>query len=124
MNAADIIEVGMAGAAGATARFLTDWGVRRRWAGPLPTGTIAINLTGSLLLGFLTGLVLYHGAPARLTLVAGTGFCGGFTTFSTSNYETVRLLQEGRTTGAAVNVGLTLAGAVALAAAGLGLASL
>ncbi|MDE3202681.1 MAG: CrcB family protein [Acidobacteriota bacterium] len=105
-------------------RFLVDGAVRKRWSGPLPAGTMFINLSGSLLLGLLTGLVLYHGAPARLTLVAGTGFCGGYTTFSTASFETVRLVQSRRGRTAATSLAVTVAGTLLAAAAGLGLAAL
>jgi CrcB protein len=124
VNLPDIAEVAGAGAAGAVARFLVDGAVRRRRAGPLPLGTVLINITGSFLLGLLTGLVLYHSAPSTLTLVAGTGFCGGYTTFSTSSFETVRLIQEGEVRAASLNLGVTLAGALLAGAAGLALASL
>ena len=124
MNIPDLIGVGLAGSVGAAARFMVDGAVRARRDSRLPVGTIAINLTGSLLLGVLTGLVLYHHAPTSLTLLAGTGFCGGYTTFSTASFETVRLLQDGRLAAAAFNAGFTLAGALAAAAAGLALAAL
>ena len=123
MNLADMAEVGVAGSAGAVARFLIDGAVRRRVTGPLPVGTILINISGSLILGFLTGLVLYHGAPDRLTLVAGTGFCGGYTTFSTASFETVRLIQVGWRGAAWANLGVSLVGALLAGAAGLALAS-
>ena len=123
MNVADIVWVGLAGSAGAAARFVGDGAVRARVASRVPVATIAINLSGSLLLGVLTGLVAFHHAPSALTLVAGTGFCGGFTTFSTSSFETVRLLQQGDLRAAGINTAVTIAGAVAAAAAGLALAS-
>jgi CrcB protein len=124
MNLPDIAEVAAGGAAGAAARFYVDGAVRRRLPGPLPAGTVLINITGSFLLGLLTGLVLYHSAPERLVLVAGTGFCGGYTTFSTWSFETVRLIQEGELRAASVNLGATVAGALLAGAAGLALASL
>ena len=124
MNVADIVWVGLAGSAGAAARFVGDGAVRARVASRVPVATIAINLSGSLLLGVLTGLVAFHHAPSTLTLVAGTGFCGGFTTFSTSSFETVRLLQQGDLRAAGINTAVTIAGALAAAAAGLALASL
>lgn len=124
MNVTDLVEVGLAGGVGAVARFVVDGAVRARVASRIPVGTVLINLSGSLLLGFLTGLVLYHHAPAELTLVAGTGFCGGYTTFSTASFETVRLLQDGDVRAAALNGGVTLAGALAVAGIGLALASL
>jgi CrcB protein len=68
--------------------------------------------------------VIFHHLPSDLTLVAGSGFCGGFTTFSTASFETVRLIQQDELAAAALNVAFTLAGTVLAAAAGLGLASL
>jgi CrcB protein len=124
VNVADIVWVGLAGSVGAAARFVTDGMVRARVASRIPVGTIVINLAGSLLLGVLTGLVLFHHAPSTLTLVAGSGFCGGFTTFSTASFETVRLLQQGEFRAAGTNAGVTVVGAVAAAAAGLALASI
>jgi fluoride exporter len=86
----------------------------------VPVATLFINVTGSLLLGVLTGLVLSHGAPAELRLVLGTGFCGGYTTFGTASFETVRLVQRGASVRA---IGYTAASVLgALAAAALGLA--
>jgi CrcB protein len=124
MNAADIVWVGLAGSLGALVRFVADSAIRARSAAVLPTGTITINLTGSFLLGVLTGLVVFHAAPSTLTLVAGTGFCGGYTTFSTASFETVRLAQEGRIGQAATNAIVTLLGALTAATTGMALASL
>jgi CrcB protein len=121
MNVVDILWVGLAGSLGAVARFVVDGTIRARVESRLPVGTVAINLSGSLLLGVLTGLVMFHAAPSRLTLVAGTGFCGGYTTFSTASFETVRLAQQGDTVGALLNAGGTLVGALAAAGAGLAL---
>ena len=87
--------VALAGAAGAAARFAVDGLVRHRWSGPaFPWATLVINVSGSLLLGVVTGLVLYRGGPDDLRLIVGTGFCGGYTTFSTASFETVRLAQR------------------------------
>jgi fluoride exporter len=121
VNIADIVWVGLAGSVGAVTRFVVDGTIRARAQSRLPVGTVAINLSGSLLLGVLTGLVMYHAAPLRLTLVAGTGFCGGYTTFSTASFETVRLAQQGDTRGAVITAGGTLVGALAAVAAGLAL---
>jgi CrcB protein len=109
--------VAIAGGLGAVARFLADRAVVRRYRG-------LINVSGSLLLGLLTGAVLYHGLGHLSDAVAGTGFCGGYTTFSTFTVEDVRLLMEGRRPTA---LGYT-AGSIVLglgaAAAGLGLMAL
>jgi len=113
-----------AGAVGAPARFLLDGMVSDRTAGVFPWGTFVINVTGSFLLGFLTGLGLNHAFPRVPRIVLGTGFCGAYTTFSTFTYETARLLEEGASNEAIRNVvGTLLAGSMA-AAAGLGIAAL
>ncbi|MGW5571095.1 fluoride efflux transporter CrcB [Nocardia thailandica] len=116
--------VSVAGSLGALARFVVDGAIRTRRATEFPWATVVINVTGSLLLGFLTGLVLYQGAPHTLQVVAGIGFCGGYTTFSTASAETVRLIQRGRYRAAAVNALGTLALTLAAAGAGLALATL
>ncbi len=122
MSLLDVVWVGLAGSAGAAARFVVDGTVRSRITLRLPAGTLLINVAGSLLLGLLTGAVIFHHVSATATLVAGTGFCGGFTTFSTASFETVRLLQRGELATAAVNLGATVGGTLAAAAAGLALA--
>lgn len=111
--------VALAGGAGAAARLLLDGAIRTRTHGRLPLGTITINLTGSLALGLLTGLAGGGLLPPQWHLVLGTGFLGGYTTFSSASLETVRLLQERAWVPAVVNgVGVVAAGT---ALAGLGL---
>jgi CrcB protein len=112
--------VSAAGGIGAVARFVVDGSLseRRRTTFPLPT--LLINVTGSLLLGVLAGLVLFHDAARSWQVVLGTGWCGGFTTFSTTSVASVRLAQTRRPALAAVNALGTLA--VSVAAAGVGLA--
>lgn len=113
-----------AAAIGAPVRYLVDGAIGDRTRGTFPWGTFAVNATGSLLLGFLTGLALYHGLPDAPKTVLGTGFCGAYTTFSTHTYETVRLIQDGaRATAIGTALG-TLAAGTAAAALGLGLAAL
>ncbi|MGH3358324.1 MAG: fluoride efflux transporter FluC [Nocardioidaceae bacterium] len=97
-----VLLVGAAGAAGAVARFLVDTGVRRVVPTAFPVATVAINVTGSLVLGFLTALERDHLDAVRL--VAGVGFCGGYTTFSTAMVDTVRLGRQRRPVLATVNL--------------------
>lgn len=124
MNIPDIVWVGLAGSLGAAARFIVDGTIRARVASPVPVGTLVINVSGSLLLGVLTGLVIFHHATPTLALVAGTGSCGGFTTFSAASFETVRLVQQGQLGAAGVNLAGTLTGTLVGAAAGMALASI
>jgi CrcB protein len=116
----------VAGGLGAVTRFLVDTLVARHNPFRVPLGTLVINISGSLLLGILTGLVTSTdpaSAAVSVKAVIGTGFCGGYTTFSTASVESVRLwLAEGATTGAKY-AALTLVGSVAAAAAGLALGS-
>lgn len=108
------------GAVGAPARYLVDGVVQRRARGVLPWGTLVVNVSGSLLLGFVTGLALYHGLGPLPRAVVGTGFCGAYTTFSTFSFETVRLLEDGSVSAAAMNAAGSVV--VGLLAAALGLA--
>ncbi|SDT21000.1 fluoride efflux transporter CrcB [Microlunatus soli] len=87
--------VALAGGFGAITRFVLDGLIRHRTTGAFPAGTMIINLSGSLLLGLLAGLV-GSGLSPHLQTVLGSGFLGGYTTFSSASVETVRLLQERR----------------------------
>ena len=109
----------LAGATGAVTRFMLDSSVKRRWQSAFPWATVVINVTGSLLLGVLAGLVLFSGQPAVWQTVLGTGFCGGYTTFSTASFETVRLVQQKRPGLALANALGSLVLSVAGCAAGL-----
>jgi CrcB protein len=116
------VAVGVAGAVGAVARYLLDGAVQDRTAGSFPFGTLAVNLLGSLILGFLAGYVLSHTGGRTAKTVIGTGFCGGLTTWSTASWETVRLTEEG---ALATAVSFTLINLVAsFAAAAIGIVAL
>ena len=113
-----VLWVALAGGVGAVARFVLDGLVRFRVAS-FPVGTVLINVTGSFVLGLVTGLTLAHVVPEELRLVVGTGFCGGYTTFSTASFETVRLVEQRRVGAALLNGVGTLV--VTVCVAGLGL---
>ncbi|HYF91220.1 MAG TPA: fluoride efflux transporter CrcB [Symbiobacteriaceae bacterium] len=118
------IHVGLAGAAGALSRYLLGLLVTFAFPSPMPWGTLLINLTGSFLLGALTGLGIHrglipHGWRAPLT----TGFVGAYTTFSTWAVDTVRLWETGHWGYAAANIGLSLSLGLPLAWLGLHLTS-
>jgi CrcB protein len=118
-----VIWVGLAvaGAIGAPARYLLDGFIQQRTQRQWPLGTLVINVSGSFLLGFLTGLLLYHAFPRDLEVVLGAGFCGSFTTFSTFTFEMARLAEEGAWRQAGAYAVLTAG--VGLGAAALGLAA-
>ncbi len=69
-----------------------------------PWGTLAVNVTGSLLLGFIYAFLEGTAVAPEWRLFAGIGFCGGYTTFSTFSYESIRLLQDGEWKGATAYV--------------------
>jgi fluoride exporter len=103
------------GGVGAVLRFLVDRTVSAQAAGAFPYGTLAVNLSGALVLGVLSGLAL----SPHLALVAGTAFVGSYTTFSTWILETQRLGEERQLRPAAANIVVSLV--LGLAAAWLGL---
>ncbi len=110
----------VAGACGAVLRYLVDHTVQRRAGGGFPYGTLAINVSGSLVLGLITGFALHHGVSAAWLTVAGTGLVGAYTTFSTVAFDTVRLAEAERWRPALWNVASSIG--LGLAAAALGLA--
>lgn len=118
------VAVVAAGALGAPARYLIDGYVQDLSGGAFPWGTFAVNISGSFLLGFITGLTLYHGLGDLPRAALGPGLCGAFTTFSTFTFETVRLTEEGALDQAMKNIGFSLACGLAAAGAGIALASL
>ena len=114
-----IVLVMLAGAVGAVTRFLVDSEVKRRRPSVFPWGTVFINVSGSLLIGLVAGVVLFHGQFSAWQTIVGTGVCGGYTTFSTASVETVRLVQQGRHGMALSNAVIPLAISVGACALGL-----
>lgn len=99
----------MVGAAvGAPSRWLLDRAVQSRWERVFPLGTLTINVAGSFVLGALLGLAAGGTASPELLALVGTGFCGGFTTWSTFGYETVRLTEDGARLQGLANITLSL----------------
>ena len=100
----------LGGAAGTAARYGVNL-IAARWLGPeFPFGTFAVNLAGSFLIGLVQHLALTSAAiseTARLAVVVGV--LGGFTTYSSFSYETVRLAETGAWLAAALNVAGTTA---------------
>jgi CrcB protein len=113
-----------AGGVGALARALLIHHIGLRRSDPLPVGTMVVNASGSLVLGVLTGLALYHGLGPHPLAVVGVGLCGGYTTWSTASWETVHLVHTGHRTEAVVYTLGSLVLCVGAAAAGIGLVGL
>ena len=108
------LAVAVVGGGGAIGRFLLDSGLSERAGRDFPYGTFAVNISGALILGLLTGLAL----EGNLLLIAGTATIGSYTTFSTWMFETHRLAEDRELRGSLVNVGISLV--VGFGAAGLG----
>jgi CrcB protein len=104
VSAPVLLGIGLLGGAGAVLRFVLDGAVAGRLAGAFPSGTLAVNLSGALVLGILVGAGL-GGDAYRLWAL---GLVGAYTTFSTWMYETHRLAEEGEGRLAALNVAVSL----------------
>lgn len=111
------------GAVGTGARYLLSGWVLSRLGSSFPYGTLAVNVTGSFLLGALMHVSLATGlvSPA-LRAVLAIGLMGGFTTYSTFNYETLEYFREGAWLLGVANAGVTVIGCLIAGTLGLGLA--
>lgn len=87
-------------ALGANARYWLGAWVLSRFGSNFPWGTLLINVTGSLLIGLYLGLDERQGFPMSWRLFFAIGICGGYTTFSTFSWETLKLIQEGHLSNA------------------------
>ena len=124
----------IAAAIGAPARYVIDElvtsrSLRRKTAtgrtgGAFPWGTFVVNVSGSFVLGAITGLGLYHGLDSTAQTVLGTGGMGAYTTFSTFSYQSVRLAEEGAIDQALRNIAASFIVCLAAASTGLALTAL
>lgn len=108
------IGVVLAGGLGAVLRFLLDGAVARRAGKSFPFGTLAVNISGAALLGFLGALTL----DRYTALLAGTAFVGSYTTFSTWMLETQRLGEERQVRTAVANIVASIVLGIGAAVAG------
>jgi CrcB protein len=113
----------LAGALGTGTRYLIGlWAGQRLGAG-FPWGTLIVNLSGCFLISFIMYLGLnMANVSATLRMALTTGFLGGLTTYSSFNYETTKLLNDGAPGMALLNLGVTLVGGFATGVLGLFLA--
>lgn len=115
-----VIIVGVGGFIGANVRYWLGAWIDGQFGLRFPLGTFIINLTGSLLLGFIATLTVERALiDPRWRLALGVGFIGAYTTFSTFTYESVKLLETGSYGLAALNV--LGSGLLGLIGAGLGI---
>jgi CrcB protein len=114
MSALAWIAVAILGSSGSLARFLLDGAVSSRSSSSFPLGTLVVNASGALILGFLTGVALSGDA----LVLAGSATIGSYTTFSTWMLETHRLGEDGQLFAGALNVLVSIV--VGLGASALG----
>jgi CrcB protein len=108
-----------AGALGTGARYLIALWAAQRLGSAFPYGTLIVNLAGCFAIAALMHAALMLGWPATTRAAVTIGFIGGLTTYSSFNYETMRLFEEGALVTAAVNVAFTLVGGFAAGWLGL-----
>ena len=110
--------ISLAGAAGTAARYLITIAFARRFGSALPYGTLVVNLTGCFAIAALVpaGAALGWSPAVRTALTVG--FLGGFTTYSSFNYETMRLWESDATAASMINVVLTVGGGLVAGWAG------
>ncbi len=114
--------VAVGAAVGAPLRYVVDRLVQRRFGGVFPWGTLAVNVVGSFVLGVLAAAAADGRVGDDVMALAGVGFCGALTTYSTFGYETLRLVEGGARWIALGNVGLSVGAGLLAASAGWWLA--
>jgi CrcB protein len=114
--------IALGSALGGVARYLLGGLIQRTTEGTFPLGTLVINVTGSFVLGVLYRYAAESAAVTpEVRAMLTIGICGGYTTFSTFSYETVRLLEDGEYTRALTYVGLSVVLSVGGAILGIAL---
>jgi fluoride exporter len=118
-----VLLIGLAGALGTLARYFVGVYAGRSLGTGFPYGTLIVNVAGCFLIALVSQLALSTtlvSPTMRLTLT--TGFMGGFTTYSSFNYETTSLLRERAWAVGAMNIGVTMVGCFVAGLLGLALA--
>jgi fluoride exporter len=109
----------LAGAAGTGTRYLIALWAAQRFGSSFPYGTLIVNVTGCFLIAVIMQVAIATSWSPTLRSALTIGYIGGLTTYSSFNYETTRLLQDGAPAVAALNAIVTLVGCVAAGWLGL-----
>lgn len=102
------LAIGVGGFTGAIARYMLGSYIGSRYGVRFPYGTFVINMTGSFLIGFILALLARTTASQYWRYLIPIGFIGAYTTFSTFEYETLRVIQDGQVTVGLLNVVLSV----------------
>ena len=114
--------VAVGAALGGVSRFYLASFIQQRAGPDFPVGTLVVNITGSFLLGFIMRYALQTTVVSpEMRALLTTGFCGGYTTFSTFSYETAQLLEDGEYMRGGLYIGASVV--IALAGTFLGFAA-
>jgi CrcB protein len=89
-----LLMVGLGGFVGSVLRYLISYYVNINWSTHFPFGTLLVNLAGSFFIGMIIAAALQNDMSQQMRLLLATGFCGGFTTFSSFSYEFFSLIQN------------------------------
>ena len=119
MTVGNILAVALGGAVGSVARYLVSKYAGDMAGGSFPWGTFAVNVAGCLLIGVLTEAIASGHVPPLVRLLLVTGFCGGFTTFSTFANESLMLMKTTDAIYTLLYIGASVAAGLIAAYAGL-----
>ena len=120
-----LLLIGLGGFIGSIARYLVSK-LNISWQFyNIPMGTLAVNILGSLLIGFISGLLIHSiTSSENLKLFFITGICGGFTTFSAFTFENMQLIQSGHNTTAVIYISISVVFGILAVIGGLSLSKL
>ncbi|MBM3220140.1 MAG: fluoride efflux transporter CrcB [Candidatus Rokubacteria bacterium] len=116
---AHLLLVCLGGAVGSGLRYLTALLAVRLYGDGFPYGTLAVNLVGCFLIGFVNRIAAASVISEDMRLLLSTGVLGGLTTYSAFSYESVRMVQLGDWRGAVLNIGVTTVISLVLCVAGM-----